>query len=50
MAAVAGQVCNLLYLVVAWMRVASTARGKIATAQPSYSTSIRGKQFAAELL
>ena len=35
MAAVAGQVCNLLYLVVAWMRVASTARGKIATAQPS---------------
>jgi O-antigen/teichoic acid export membrane protein len=35
MAAVAGQVCNLLYLVVAWMRVGSTARGKIATAQPS---------------
>ena len=35
MAAVAGQICNLLYLVVAWMRVASITRGKIATAQPS---------------
>jgi len=35
MAAVAGQICNLLYLVVAWIRVASSTRGKIVTAQPS---------------
>ena len=35
MAAVAGQISNLLYLVVAWMRVASATRGKVVTAHPS---------------
>src|SRR6185369_12201716 len=35
MAAVAGQISNLLYLVVAWMRVASATRGKVVIAHPS---------------